>query len=99
MRQVESQVLHEDASIEQGSVVSGHPGEVGRCAVAPPHAGATHTDASPMYTFNLSFEELSNVGLDEPGRNSNMQWMVSKASFMALVRLIVCFRFVLRAAS
>ncbi|KAF7650474.1 hypothetical protein LDENG_00125780 [Lucifuga dentata] len=75
MRQLESQVLQEDASSEQGSVAVGHHGEAGRRAVAPPHTGSAHTDASPMYSFNLSFEELSAMGLDEPGRNGNMQWM------------------------
>lgn len=74
MRHVESQVLHEEAASEQGSVVGGHA-ETGRRAVAPPHAGAT--DASPMYSFNLSFEELSTVGLDEPARHGNTPWMVN----------------------
>uniref|UniRef100_A0A3B4YL22 Kinase D-interacting substrate 220b n=1 Tax=Seriola lalandi dorsalis TaxID=1841481 RepID=A0A3B4YL22_SERLL len=74
MRHIESQVLHEEAASEQGSVVGGHS-EVGRRAAAPPHAGAANTDASPMYSFNLSFEELSTVGLDEPTRHGNMQWM------------------------
>ncbi|XP_070782226.1 kinase D-interacting substrate of 220 kDa B isoform X3 [Enoplosus armatus] len=73
LRHIESQVLHEDAASEQGSVVGVHA-EAGRRAVAPPHAGAA-TDASPMYSFNLSFEELSTVGLDEPARHGNMQWM------------------------
>ncbi|XP_067427775.1 kinase D-interacting substrate of 220 kDa B isoform X3 [Thunnus thynnus] len=74
MRHIESQVLHEEAASETGSVVGGHT-EAGRRAVAPPHAGAANTDASPMYSFNLSFEELSTVGLDEPQRHGNMQWM------------------------
>ncbi|XP_034555029.1 kinase D-interacting substrate of 220 kDa B isoform X4 [Notolabrus celidotus] len=74
MRIIESQVLQEEAASEQGSVVGGHT-EVGRRAMAPPHAGAANTDASPMYSFNLSFEELSNVGLDETARHGNMQWM------------------------
>ncbi|XP_044024067.1 kinase D-interacting substrate of 220 kDa B isoform X2 [Siniperca chuatsi] len=74
MRHIESQVLHEDAASEQGSVVGGHV-EAGRRAAAPPHAGAANTDASPMYSFNLSFEELSTVGLDESTRHGNMQWM------------------------
>uniref|UniRef100_A0A4W6FY12 Kinase D-interacting substrate 220b n=1 Tax=Lates calcarifer TaxID=8187 RepID=A0A4W6FY12_LATCA len=67
-------VLHEEAASEQGSVVGGH-NEAGRRAVAPPHAGAANPDASPMYSFNLSFEELSTVGLDETARHGNMQWM------------------------
>uniref|UniRef100_A0A4W6BRT7 Kinase D-interacting substrate 220b n=1 Tax=Lates calcarifer TaxID=8187 RepID=A0A4W6BRT7_LATCA len=74
MRHIESQVLHEEAASEQGSVVGGH-NEAGRRAVAPPHAGAANPDASPMYSFNLSFEELSTVGLDETARHGNMQWM------------------------
>uniref|UniRef100_A0A3Q3FIS8 Kinase D-interacting substrate 220b n=1 Tax=Labrus bergylta TaxID=56723 RepID=A0A3Q3FIS8_9LABR len=74
MRIIESQVLQEEAASEQGSVVGRHT-EAGRRAVAPPHAGAANTDASPMYSFNLSFEELSNVGLDEPARHGNMPWM------------------------
>uniref|UniRef100_A0AAQ5ZFK0 KAP NTPase domain-containing protein n=1 Tax=Amphiprion ocellaris TaxID=80972 RepID=A0AAQ5ZFK0_AMPOC len=69
-----SQVLHEEVASEQGSVVGGHT-EAGRRAVAPPHAGAANPDASPMYSFNLSFEELSNVGLEEAPRHGNMQWM------------------------
>uniref|UniRef100_A0A7N6A8I6 KAP NTPase domain-containing protein n=1 Tax=Anabas testudineus TaxID=64144 RepID=A0A7N6A8I6_ANATE len=74
MRHIESQVLHEEAASEQGSVVGAHI-ETGRRAAAPPHAGAANTDASPMYSFNLSFEELSTVGLDEPTRHGNIQWM------------------------
>uniref|UniRef100_A0A3Q1BKA4 Kinase D-interacting substrate of 220 kDa n=1 Tax=Amphiprion ocellaris TaxID=80972 RepID=A0A3Q1BKA4_AMPOC len=74
MRHIESQVLHEEVASEQGSVVGGHT-EAGRRAVAPPHAGAANPDASPMYSFNLSFEELSNVGLEEAPRHGNMQWM------------------------
>uniref|UniRef100_UPI003AAD82D9 kinase D-interacting substrate of 220 kDa B-like n=1 Tax=Centroberyx gerrardi TaxID=166262 RepID=UPI003AAD82D9 len=76
MRHVESQVLHEETASEQGSIVAGHV-EAGRRAVAPPHAGAANPDASPMYSFNLSFEELSNVGLDEAPRHSNLQWMAA----------------------
>uniref|UniRef100_A0AAQ5XRA6 Kinase D-interacting substrate of 220 kDa n=1 Tax=Amphiprion ocellaris TaxID=80972 RepID=A0AAQ5XRA6_AMPOC len=77
MRHIESQVLHEEVASEQGSVVGGHT-EAGRRAVAPPHAGAANPDASPMYSFNLSFEELSNVGLEEAPRHGNMQWMVNR---------------------
>ncbi|XP_071006313.1 kinase D-interacting substrate of 220 kDa B isoform X5 [Oncorhynchus clarkii lewisi] len=74
MRHAESQVLHEEAPSEMGSSVAGH-GEPRR-QVAPTQAGAANLDAnSPMYSFNLSFEELSNVGLDEPPRNSNNTWM------------------------
>uniref|UniRef100_A0A3Q2U2T1 Kinase D-interacting substrate 220b n=1 Tax=Fundulus heteroclitus TaxID=8078 RepID=A0A3Q2U2T1_FUNHE len=73
MRHIESQVLHEETASEQGSVV-GVPTEARRSA-APPHAGAANTDASPMYSFNLSFEELSGVGLDEAPRHGNLPWM------------------------
>ncbi|KAL0964954.1 hypothetical protein UPYG_G00274860 [Umbra pygmaea] len=70
MRHVESQVLHEETPSEVGSSVAGHAEP--RRQVAPPHAGTANLDAtSPMYSFNLSFEELSNVGLDEPPRHSN----------------------------
>ncbi|XP_047244783.1 kinase D-interacting substrate of 220 kDa B isoform X3 [Girardinichthys multiradiatus] len=74
MRHIESQVLHEENAREQGSVVGG-PTELGRRAMAPPLAGAANADASPMYSFNLSFEELSGVGLDEAPRHGNMPWM------------------------
>uniref|UniRef100_A0A671TZA9 Kinase D-interacting substrate 220b n=1 Tax=Sparus aurata TaxID=8175 RepID=A0A671TZA9_SPAAU len=74
MRHIESQVLQEEVASEQGSVVGG-PTEAGRRAVAPPHAGATNADGSPMYSFNLSFEELSTIGLEDPARHGNMQWM------------------------
>uniref|UniRef100_A0A3Q2G6F2 Kinase D-interacting substrate 220b n=1 Tax=Cyprinodon variegatus TaxID=28743 RepID=A0A3Q2G6F2_CYPVA len=73
MRHIESQVLHEETASEQGSMVGG-PTEVGRRAMAPPHAGASNADGSPMYSFNLSFEELSGVGLDEAPRHGNVQW-------------------------
>lgn len=76
MRHIESQVLHDETASEQGSVV-GVPTEVGRRVMAPPLAGAANADASPMYSFNLSFEELSGVGLDEAPRPGNMPWMVS----------------------
>ncbi|XP_031585792.1 kinase D-interacting substrate of 220 kDa B isoform X5 [Oreochromis aureus] len=74
MRHIESQVLHEETASEQGSVIGGHIEPVRR-VMAPPHTGASNTDASPMYSFNLSFEELSTVGLDEPQRHGNMPWM------------------------
>ncbi|KAM4713463.1 kinase D-interacting substrate of 220 kDa B isoform 2-T2 [Anableps anableps] len=74
MRHIESQVLHEETASEQGSV-GGGPTEVGRRAMALPHAGAANVDASPMYSFNLSFEELSGVGLDEAPRPGNMPWI------------------------
>lgn len=76
MRLIENQVLQEEAASEQGSIVGGGV-EAGRRAAAPPHAGLANTDASPMYSFNLSFEELSTVGLDDPARPANPQWMVN----------------------
>lgn len=76
MRQIESQVLQDEVASEQGSVVGG-PTEAGRRAVALPHAGAANADGSPMYSFNLSFEELSTIGLDDPARHGHMQWMVN----------------------
>ncbi|KAJ3606221.1 hypothetical protein NHX12_025741 [Muraenolepis orangiensis] len=63
MRIVESQVLQDDVASEQGSVAAPR-------AVALPHDGT-----SPMYSFNMSFDELSNLGLEEPPRHSNLQWM------------------------
>lgn len=76
MRHIENQVLHEEATSEQGSVVGGHT-EGGRRAAAPPHVGAVNADGSPMYSFNLSFEELSTVGIDEAPRHGHAPWMVS----------------------
>lgn len=76
MRHIESQVLHEEAASEQGSMVGIHT-DAARRAVAPPHTCATNADASPMYSFNLSFEELSTVGLDEAARHGNIPWTVT----------------------
>ncbi|KAG9347359.1 hypothetical protein JZ751_004926 [Albula glossodonta] len=56
LRHVEAQVLHEGTGSEQGSSVAGHM-EPSRRPGAPPHE---NPDTSPMYNFNLSFEELSN---------------------------------------
>ncbi|XP_036405167.1 kinase D-interacting substrate of 220 kDa B isoform X2 [Megalops cyprinoides] len=73
LRHMESQVLQEGTGSEQGSSVMGHV-EPARRPAAGSHE---HPDTSPMYNFNLSFEELSNVGLDEPARHSNPPWAVS----------------------
>ncbi|XP_061097711.1 kinase D-interacting substrate of 220 kDa B isoform X5 [Conger conger] len=71
LRHVEAQVMHEGAGSEQGSSVAGHMDPARRSG--PPHH--ENPDASPMYSFNLSFEELSNVGLEEPPRHSaNPPW-------------------------
>uniref|UniRef100_A0A8D0D320 Kinase D-interacting substrate 220b n=1 Tax=Sander lucioperca TaxID=283035 RepID=A0A8D0D320_SANLU len=76
LRHIESQVLQEEAASEQGSsVAGGGHAETGRRAAAPLLAGAANTDASPMYSFNLSFEELSTLGLDEAPRHGNTPWM------------------------
>ncbi|XP_077409708.1 kinase D-interacting substrate of 220 kDa B isoform X2 [Vanacampus margaritifer] len=64
MRQVESQVLYEEAGSEQGSVAGGPP-EASRRASAPPRPGHAPSDVSPMYSFTLSFDDLSAIGLDE----------------------------------
>uniref|UniRef100_A0A673MP92 Uncharacterized protein n=1 Tax=Sinocyclocheilus rhinocerous TaxID=307959 RepID=A0A673MP92_9TELE len=79
LRHVENQILHEEAPSEQGSSMVGHV-ESCRQTGAPVHGGVGNTDTSPMYNFSLSFEELSNVGLDEPPRHSNPTWMVSISS-------------------
>lgn len=76
LRHLESQVLNEEAPSEQGSSMVAH-GESCRNRGTSSHGGPANTDTSPMYNFNLSFEELSNVGLDELQRNPNPQWIVS----------------------
>ncbi|KAJ8270986.1 hypothetical protein GJAV_G00121490 [Gymnothorax javanicus] len=70
LRHVEAQVLHEGAGSEQGSNIGGHPEQSARRSGVP----NPESDTSPMYNFNLSFEELSNVGLDEPTRHSQPPW-------------------------
>lgn len=76
---MENQLLQEDASSEQGSVVGGPP-EVGRRGGTSRGApvGAPGGDA---FTFNLSFEELSTLGLEEPPRPVGVAWMVSAAAW------------------
>uniref|UniRef100_A0A671N8W2 Kinase D-interacting substrate of 220 kDa n=1 Tax=Sinocyclocheilus anshuiensis TaxID=1608454 RepID=A0A671N8W2_9TELE len=76
LRHVENQILHEEAPSEQGSSMVGHVESCGQTG-APVHGGVGNTDTSPMYNFSLSFEELSNVGLDEPPRHSNPTWMAT----------------------
>ncbi|TDG95927.1 hypothetical protein EPR50_G00243710, partial [Perca flavescens] len=75
LRHIESQVLQEEAASEQGSVAGSVHAEAGRRATAAPLAGAANTDASPMYSFNLSFEELSTLGLEEGPRHTHTHWM------------------------
>ena len=71
-RHAESQALIQDesrAASEQGSSV--HHGEPSRLS-----GGAQHEAAA--FSLNLSFEELSGAGLEEPQRHSNnSQWPVS----------------------
>uniref|UniRef100_A0A673I2J1 Kinase D-interacting substrate of 220 kDa-like n=1 Tax=Sinocyclocheilus rhinocerous TaxID=307959 RepID=A0A673I2J1_9TELE len=74
LRHVENQILHEEAPSEQGSSTVGHV-ESCRHTGASVHGEVGNTDTSPMYNFNLSFEELSNVGLDVPPRHPNPSWM------------------------
>uniref|UniRef100_A0A671NKY9 Kinase D-interacting substrate of 220 kDa-like n=1 Tax=Sinocyclocheilus anshuiensis TaxID=1608454 RepID=A0A671NKY9_9TELE len=76
LRHVENQILNEEAPSEQGSSTVGHV-ESCRHTGASVHGEVGNTDTSPMYNFNLSFEELSNVGLDEPPRHSNPSWMAT----------------------
>lgn len=86
LRHIEGQVLHEEAPSEQGSSMVGQV-ETSRHAGAPANGGVVNTDTSPMYNFNISFEDLSNVGLDEPPRYPNPPWMVRiifQASFFVL---------------
>ncbi|GAA6092789.1 kinase D-interacting substrate of 220 kDa B isoform X1 [Tachysurus ichikawai] len=72
LRNLESQVLHEEAPSEQGSSMGAH-GETNRNHGTS--GQGANNDTSPMYNFNLSFEELSNVGLDELQRNPNPSWI------------------------
>lgn len=84
LRQVESQLLYEEAASEQGGLAGDHP-ETGRRAAAAASAAASRTghapsDVSPMYSFTLSFDDLSTIGLDEQQhpRHGGPQWMVRK---------------------
>lgn len=95
MRHMESQVLHEEAPSEHGSSMVGQ-GEPVRHRGSSGHGAPGNSDTtSPMYNFNLSFEELSNVGLDEQPRHNNPQWMVSVFLAFAKFFLNSFFRSVL----
>ncbi|TNN31931.1 Kinase D-interacting substrate [Liparis tanakae] len=84
LRLLESQVLQEEAASEQGSV-GGGASEVGRRAPAP------------MYSFNMSFEELSTLGgLEDAPRTGwmggahrtvSMSSLTSQASSNDIARL------------
>uniref|UniRef100_A0A8C9R238 Kinase D-interacting substrate 220b n=1 Tax=Scleropages formosus TaxID=113540 RepID=A0A8C9R238_SCLFO len=76
LRHTENQVLHEGAPSEPGSSAVGH-GEMPRRTGGVAHDSSVNPDTSPMYNFNLSFEELSTVGLDEPQKQSNSHWATS----------------------
>lgn len=90
LRHLESQVLHEEAPSEQGSSMVGQRETTRNCGTSG-HGGHANTDTSPMYNFNLSFEELSNVGLDENQRNPNPPWMVSL--LLQLLKILLVFYF------
>ncbi|XP_029107379.1 kinase D-interacting substrate of 220 kDa B isoform X3 [Scleropages formosus] len=76
LRHTENQVLHEGAPSEPGSSAVGH-GEMPRRTGGVAHDSSVNPDTSPMYNFNLSFEELSTVGLDEPQKQSNSHWVAT----------------------
>ncbi|XP_072545755.1 kinase D-interacting substrate of 220 kDa B isoform X2 [Salminus brasiliensis] len=71
-RQVESQLLQEECGggSEQGSSVLTQPDPSSRPAAAT-------QDSALHYHLNLSFEELSTAGLEEPVRQPINQWMVA----------------------
>lgn len=79
---MENQLLQEEVASEQGSVVGGNA-EAGRRGGAPPHTGATNADGAAMFNFNLSFEELSTLGLEEPARAGGVAWMVKPLPLLA----------------
>ncbi|XP_036448980.1 kinase D-interacting substrate of 220 kDa isoform X4 [Colossoma macropomum] len=68
-RQVESQLLQEECGggSEQGSSVLAQPDPPSRPAAAP-------NDSTLRYSLNLSFEELSTAGLEEPVRQPSNHW-------------------------
>ncbi|KAG9336175.1 hypothetical protein JZ751_002522 [Albula glossodonta] len=77
MRHLETQALHEDPA-QVGSEQVGGAG-VGNGERGPrpgtAHEGAANPDGCLTYSLNLSFEELSNAGLDENHRHSHTPWM------------------------
>ncbi|XP_030643113.1 kinase D-interacting substrate of 220 kDa B isoform X2 [Chanos chanos] len=76
-RHIEMQLLNEDsrACSEQGSSVMTQ-GETAKCSGAP-HEVAVNTESALRYSLNLSFEELSNAGLEEPQRHPNHHGMAT----------------------
>ncbi|XP_015462090.3 kinase D-interacting substrate of 220 kDa B isoform X4 [Astyanax mexicanus] len=71
-RQMESQLLQDEcgAGSEQGSSILTQPDPTSLPPAAP-QEGALH------YSLNLSFEELSTAGLEEPVRQPVTQWTVA----------------------
>lgn len=72
---MENQLLHDEsgACSEQGSSVliqpqPHRPSEASQDVTVNPENFA--------YSLNLSFEELSGVGLEEPARQHNVHWLV-----------------------
>uniref|UniRef100_A0A673FHI9 Kinase D-interacting substrate 220a n=1 Tax=Sinocyclocheilus rhinocerous TaxID=307959 RepID=A0A673FHI9_9TELE len=74
-RHVENQLLHDEsrACSEQGSSVLTQL-EPHRPSEAP--QDVTINPENFTYSLNLSFEELSGVGLEEPARQHNAHWLV-----------------------
>lgn len=74
-RQAETQPVHDDsrAGSELGSSVGGPVEGPSRRPEGPPDA-ALGSEGAMRYSLNLSFEELSSVGLEEPQRHSNSHW-------------------------
>uniref|UniRef100_A0A8C2E9U1 Kinase D-interacting substrate 220a n=1 Tax=Cyprinus carpio TaxID=7962 RepID=A0A8C2E9U1_CYPCA len=75
-RHVENQLLHDElrACGEQGSSVLTQP-EPHRPSEAP--QDMTINPENFTYSLNLSFEELSGMGLEEPPRQHNAHWLAN----------------------
>ncbi|KAJ8353142.1 hypothetical protein SKAU_G00207090 [Synaphobranchus kaupii] len=72
LRHIETQAVHEDP---HGGGEAGHGDRVTRPGVA--HEGGANRDSSLSYSLNLSFEELSNAGLEETYKPNHTPWMAS----------------------
>uniref|UniRef100_H3A6L4 Kinase D-interacting substrate of 220 kDa n=1 Tax=Latimeria chalumnae TaxID=7897 RepID=H3A6L4_LATCH len=78
MRHLENQMHQEDsrAVSEQGSIVT-HIESIRRPQHSTDqvsHPEGTVPPGPVKYNLNFSFEELSNIGLDDPPRHSNLSW-------------------------
>uniref|UniRef100_A0A8C2BPG5 Kinase D-interacting substrate 220a n=1 Tax=Cyprinus carpio TaxID=7962 RepID=A0A8C2BPG5_CYPCA len=75
-RHVENQLLHDESRAcgEQGSSVLTQP-EPHRPSEAP--QDVTINPENFTYSLNLSFEELSGMGLEEPPRQHNAHWLAN----------------------